>query len=111
MADKLNIALVRRAWEVSIARLNLECTEAGDNDKGVAAACGRHDKRADDFFEQLMGLKATSEDDVYELVSLARLLLKDEGSRERVSEILRLAWIALTGRAAKRVVAARALAA
>ena len=58
-----------------------------------------------------MGLKATSEDDVYELVSLARLLLKDEGSRERVSEILRLAWIALTDRAAKRVVAARALAA
>ncbi len=106
-----DIEKVRRAWEVSIARLNLECTEAGDGDEVVAAACKRHDKRADDFFEQIMDLKATTEEDAYELVSLAMLLLKDEGSRERVSEILRKAWIDLGDRAAKRVRDARALAA
>ncbi len=78
------IAKVVKSWKVSFARIDLEIAEAENDregDQAVRAAIKRHHKISDELLQKLTGLKATAEDDVYELVSLARLLLERDPAR------------------------------
>ena len=92
-----------RAWRASEARLHLECIEAGDDDKLVAAACDRDDRRTDELFVRLQKMQAASDDDVYELLKIAKLLLVlSWENAERIKVILGMASSALSNRHIKR---------
>jgi hypothetical protein len=93
------IEAICRAWRASEARLHLECIEAGNDDDLVAFACDRDTERTDKLFEKLQKMKAVSDDDIYELLHLAELLLEFSWENaEGIKVILRMARNAITDR-------------
>jgi hypothetical protein len=93
------IEAVCRAWHASNARLNLECTEAGNDEKLIAAACDRDTERTNKLFEKLQKKKPVSDDDIYDLISIAEKLLEFSWENAaRIKVILRMVSHALTDR-------------
>jgi hypothetical protein len=93
------IEAISRAWHASNARLNLECTEAGNDEKLIAAACDRDTERTNKLFNKLQCMKADSDDDIYGLLSIAEKLLEFSWENSgRIRVLLRMASHALTER-------------
>jgi hypothetical protein len=91
-----------RAWHASNARLNLECIEAGNDEKLTSAACDRDTERTDKIFEKLQKMNPVSNDDVYEILTLAEKLLEFSWENsERIKVLLRMASDAITDRKVK----------
>lgn len=102
-ATPKTIEAICRAWRASAARLNLECIEGGDNDKLAGAACDRADERETKLFEKLQGMKAVSDDDIRDLLSLAKSLLEFSWENgPRIKAILQMATNALHDRRVKQ---------
>jgi hypothetical protein len=96
------IESIARAWRASEARMQLEIIEAGDDEELVGAACDRDTTRTDRLFEKLQKMKAATDDDIYELLHIANLLLKFSWENEEgLRTILRIASNALTDRRVK----------
>ena len=93
------IETICRAWQASHARLNLECIEAGNDEKLTDAACDRDTERTDKLFAKLQTMKPVSDDDIYELLHLSKLLLEFSWENaERIKVILEMASHALFDR-------------
>lgn len=102
-ATPKTIEAIRRAWQASEARLNLECIEAGDDDKLTGAACTRADERTDKLFAKLQGMRPVSDDDISDLIHLAKSLLAFSWENsERIKVILQMASNALHDRKIKK---------
>ena len=96
------IQSIGRAWRASEARLQMEIIEAGDDDELIGASCDRDTERTDKLFEKLQKMKAATDDDIYELLHIANLLLEFSWENEEgIKTILRMASNALTDRRVK----------
>jgi hypothetical protein len=84
-----NVTKICRDWLVSMAQLELECCKAGDDDKLVAAACKREDRRIVELTERLIHATPTTGDEIEALVSLARKLMKNDFNLDPVRLILK----------------------
>ena len=96
MSDSLNtptlpksrsISAICKDWRISIARCNLECTEA-TNDDEVAAAADRDEERTDALLEELKLAQPTSSAEVEVIIYLSIKLLNDGVGSERVVKVL-----------------------
>ena len=110
MADSLNtptvpktrsISAICKDWRISIARCNLECTEA-NNDDEVAAAADRDDQRTDALLDELKVAEPTSIPEVEAIIYLSIKLLNDGEESGRVVEVLERATYLRHLRAAKK---------
>lgn len=96
---------VCRAWRASEARLNMECIEAGEDQKLTGAACDRCVERNEKLFAKLQKMAPVSDDDIQQLIWLSKELLDFSWENsERVKAILQKASLTLTD----RIVTARA---
>jgi hypothetical protein len=97
------IEAIRRAWQASEARLSLECNEAGDDEELISAACDRDTERTDKLFAKLQKMKPVTDDDISDLLDLAKLLLEFSWENaERIKVILQRASNALYDRKLKQ---------
>lgn len=97
------IEAICRAWKASEARLNLECIEAGDDDKLCNVACDRASEREAKLFERLQGMEAVSDDEISDLLGLAKSLLQFSWENsERIKVILQMATNAIHDRKIKQ---------
>jgi hypothetical protein len=111
MADSLNtptlpktrsVSAICKDWRISIARCNLECTEATTDDE-VLAATDRDDERTEALLAELQAVKPTSIAEVEALIYLAIKLLNDGEESGRVVEVLARATYLPYPRATKKL--------
>ena len=97
------IEAICRAWRASEAKLNLECIEAGEDDELIGAACDRDTERTDKLFAELQKMKAVSDDEISDLIHLAKSLLEFSWENaEGIKVILQMASNALHDRKIKQ---------
>ena len=97
------IEAICRAWQASEARLNLECIEAGEDQKLTDAACDRAAERNTKLFEKLQEMKPVSDEEISDLIHLAKSLLEFSWENSaRIKVILQMASNALHDRKIKQ---------